>query len=211
MIVTALLGVTVWAAQAAEIDALIRHLGSPRFVEREAANRQLVAIGETAWPFLQKAARDTNDPEVRRRLNLILGPARKAAAEFVESLLDKIRREDFEGVNVPFESYTLREPMALPSGSFVTSATLERQAQPIIQLGRDAVPTLLKHVNATEKHVAYVVRYALVMITGLRAQYPNNRREPMETTIRRWREWYEGQTGVTGNRETKKESGLKKD
>jgi hypothetical protein len=190
----ALLSLSVWTAQAAEIDALIRQLGSPRFIEREAASRQLVAIGEGAWPFLQKAVRDTNDAEVRRRLNLILGPARKAAAavEFVESLLDIIRREDFEGVNVPFESYTLREPIALPSGSFVTSATLERQAQPIIQLGRDAVPALLKHVNATEKHVAYVVRYALVTVTGVRAQYPNNRREPMETTIRRWREWYGG-------------------
>jgi hypothetical protein len=38
-----LLGVAVWAAQAAEIDRLIGQLGSPRFVEREAASKALRA------------------------------------------------------------------------------------------------------------------------------------------------------------------------
>src|SRR5262245_60475637 len=67
MIATVFLGLAVWAAQAAEIETLIRQLGSPRFGEREAASQRLAAMGEPAQPAIRRAATNTPDAEVRRR------------------------------------------------------------------------------------------------------------------------------------------------
>src|SRR5262245_24196699 len=53
--------------EAAEIEHLIRQLGSPKFLEREAAAKALDAVGEPALPALEKAITATNDAEVRRR------------------------------------------------------------------------------------------------------------------------------------------------
>jgi hypothetical protein len=53
--------------QPAEIDLLIRQLGSPRFKEREAASKRLEAIGEAVLKPLRAAARTSQDIEVRRR------------------------------------------------------------------------------------------------------------------------------------------------
>lgn len=51
---------------AAQIERLIRQLGSERFTERESASRALDAIGEIALPALWKA-QDSSDLEIRRR------------------------------------------------------------------------------------------------------------------------------------------------
>jgi hypothetical protein len=53
--------------QAADIDRLIRQLGSPRFAEREAATKAPDALGEPALHALEKAITSAGDPEVRRR------------------------------------------------------------------------------------------------------------------------------------------------
>jgi WD40 repeat protein len=54
------------AADDAAVARLIRQLGSEEFAEREAAAKELVALGEAAWPALRKAAVDHPDPEVRK-------------------------------------------------------------------------------------------------------------------------------------------------
>lgn len=53
---------------AAQVDAYIAKLGSPRFVEREQASRGLVEIGAQAFKKLREAYRDTDDLEVRLRI-----------------------------------------------------------------------------------------------------------------------------------------------
>jgi uncharacterized protein (TIGR03067 family) len=71
-------------AQRDRIAALIRQLGDQEFAKREAASRELDAIGEPALDALRKASRD-DDAEVRRRaadiLAAITGRARAAAAK----------------------------------------------------------------------------------------------------------------------------------
>jgi WD40 repeat protein len=55
------------AADLKRIHDLIRQLGSEAFAQREAACQGLVDIGEPALELLRQAARDSPDPEVRRR------------------------------------------------------------------------------------------------------------------------------------------------
>jgi hypothetical protein len=56
----------------AEIDKLVKQLGSPRFAEREAAMKRLEAIGAPAAEALRKAAAGP-DAEIRRRAERLLG------------------------------------------------------------------------------------------------------------------------------------------
>src|SRR5258708_306480 len=53
--------------KAERIAALIRQLGHGEFAKREAAGRELEAIGEPAFAALQKAAVDSDAPEIRTR------------------------------------------------------------------------------------------------------------------------------------------------
>ncbi len=57
---------------AAEIDRLVRQLGSPDFVEREAASKRLDAIGEPALERLQEAATRSKDAEIRGRAQVLV-------------------------------------------------------------------------------------------------------------------------------------------
>ena len=57
------------------IARLIQQLGSDRYVDREAANKALEAIGAPALEALEKAARDSPDPEVRLRRAWQFGPS----------------------------------------------------------------------------------------------------------------------------------------
>jgi WD40 repeat protein len=70
-LVAALLAAAVPAQAAppgrADIERLIRQLGSPDFAERDAATRCLDAIGEPALDELRKAAARSKDAEVRHR------------------------------------------------------------------------------------------------------------------------------------------------
>jgi RNA polymerase sigma factor (sigma-70 family) len=52
---------------AAKIDGLVGRLGSDQYAEREAAGKELEAVGAPALDALRKAATTGDDPEVRRR------------------------------------------------------------------------------------------------------------------------------------------------
>jgi uncharacterized protein (TIGR03067 family) len=54
------------------IARLIKQLGDDRFATREAASRELVAIGKPALPALRRAAASSDDPEMRRRAEQIV-------------------------------------------------------------------------------------------------------------------------------------------
>src|SRR5262245_38956584 len=54
------------------VDKLIEQLGSKDYKAREAANRALEVRGEAALEAMRKAAASTNNPETRRRLDVIV-------------------------------------------------------------------------------------------------------------------------------------------
>ena len=54
------------------IAGLIRQLGHDEFTKREAATKELEAIGEPALDVLRKAAASSEDPEIRRRAEWII-------------------------------------------------------------------------------------------------------------------------------------------
>jgi hypothetical protein len=54
------------------IQDLIRKLGSEDYATREQATRELEKIGKSARPALQKAAEESEDPEVRQRAQNLL-------------------------------------------------------------------------------------------------------------------------------------------
>jgi hypothetical protein len=54
-----------------EVDALVAKLGSPRYAEREAAERRLLEFGPVAWPGL-KAGLTNPDLEVVSRVERLL-------------------------------------------------------------------------------------------------------------------------------------------
>ncbi len=56
---------------AAETDALIAKLGSPRFAEREAASSALSKLGDRAIPLLRDSLQD-QDPEVKSRAEFLI-------------------------------------------------------------------------------------------------------------------------------------------
>jgi RNA polymerase sigma factor (sigma-70 family) len=60
------------AADVAEVERLIRQMGSDQFTEREAATQALEKIGEPAYDALRKAAADSDDVEIRKRAEGIL-------------------------------------------------------------------------------------------------------------------------------------------
>jgi uncharacterized protein (TIGR03067 family) len=57
---------------AARITPLIGKLGDDRFAEREAASKELEAMGERALAALRKAATSRDDPEIKRRAERIV-------------------------------------------------------------------------------------------------------------------------------------------
>lgn len=69
---------------AQRIATLIRQLGHDQFAKREAATKELDAIGEPALDALRKAAAADDDPEIQRRaeqlIRAITGRIRGAAA-----------------------------------------------------------------------------------------------------------------------------------
>jgi Domain of Unknown Function (DUF1080) len=58
--------------EADRIAKLIRQLGDEKFAQREAATRDLMAIGEKCLPLLRKAARSSADQEIRLRAKTVL-------------------------------------------------------------------------------------------------------------------------------------------
>jgi hypothetical protein len=86
---------------------------------------------------------------------------------------------------------------ALPSGEMIHRATLQTQAQPIVGMGREAVPELLKWVQAPEWHVRYIAIYSLQEITGLEPYTPyfddEDREKNRPKAIVVWKDWYDSQ------------------
>src|SRR5688500_16092237 len=74
---------------AADVERLIKQLGSSQFREREDATKALDALGVRAWEALQKAAAGADDAEVRRRANRLL---QTIAARERARLLEDIAR-----------------------------------------------------------------------------------------------------------------------
>jgi RNA polymerase sigma factor (sigma-70 family) len=56
----------------AEIERLIKQLGSEKFTEREAATTALASIGEPAYETLRKATEASEDVEIRRRAERLI-------------------------------------------------------------------------------------------------------------------------------------------
>ncbi len=65
------LGLAAQTAPVADPSALVEQLGAPRYVDREAAARELEHLGRKAVPVLQ-AARDSRDMEIRTRAAALL-------------------------------------------------------------------------------------------------------------------------------------------
>jgi hypothetical protein len=86
--------------------------------------------------------------------------------------------------------------MELPSGKSVSRSFLMNQAEPIITLGKEAIPALFKWVMNDQLYIRYIAIYSLQEITGLspftayfdKEDSAGNR----EKAIKTWNEWYEG-------------------
>ncbi len=72
LLVASLLYLMPAAADTSDIPRLIQQLGSSEYAEREAASTHLEAIGAPALESLRKAARDSDDPEIRSRASRII-------------------------------------------------------------------------------------------------------------------------------------------
>jgi WD40 repeat protein len=86
-------------AEARRVAALIKQLGDDDFDQREAASKELQAIGKPALRALRDAAADSADPEVRQRAQLAFDAL---AARFpdVAQKAQEIRRTDWAGIHV---------------------------------------------------------------------------------------------------------------
>lgn len=71
-----------------KIEQLIEQLGSSKFRIREAAAKELLALGKRAIPALRKALRST-DPDVRLRAQLLLNEIDRGVPNLIEELADK--------------------------------------------------------------------------------------------------------------------------
>jgi hypothetical protein len=84
--------------------------------------------------------------------------------------------------------------ISLPSGRLIRRDTLQHQAEPIIALGKEAVPHLFKWVQSDNLAVRFIAVYALEQITGLESHVPTfdqeDRAGNRARAIEVWREWY---------------------
>ena len=87
---------------AAEIDRLIKQLGSEKFAERDLAQRTLVKIGLPAVPALRAASADTNPERAQR--------AKQALASMVHDLLERLVFARFNDRQIEEKLFALGEP-----------------------------------------------------------------------------------------------------
>jgi uncharacterized protein (TIGR03067 family) len=69
---------------AVESQRLVKQLGAEEFELREAASKRLEAMGEQVLPVLREAARSTNDPEVRQRVQQVTSILTRPEAKKLE-------------------------------------------------------------------------------------------------------------------------------
>lgn len=71
------------------INELIRELGHNRFTRREAASKELGALGPAALDALRKAAASTQDHEIKRRVGALIEAIAEARQKERNMLLEK--------------------------------------------------------------------------------------------------------------------------
>jgi HEAT repeat protein len=85
--------------------------------------------------------------------------------------------------------------MTLPNGQTVTRSILQSEARALIDVGRDAVPALLRWAEHDNLAVRYVATFALTKITGehpfLVAFDREDTSGDRERALRQWRAWYD--------------------
>jgi len=107
------------AADAKRIDALVKQLGSSRYVEREQAQKELEGIGAPALDTLRKAAKE-GDAEIAKR-----------AADMVRRLEDKINTDTLlapKKVKLSFKDVPVAEAVAELAKQSGYVVTLENAA-----------------------------------------------------------------------------------
>jgi uncharacterized protein (TIGR03067 family) len=90
--------------KAAEIERLIRQLGSDKFQEREAAGKALTAIGMPALEALRATATKSPDEEVRRRAAALVRVLEGRDLKRLRSTWTAVAAEA-EGMRAPVEIY----------------------------------------------------------------------------------------------------------
>ncbi len=118
------------------IGGLIKQLGDPKYVRREAASRGLEALGQPALPALRQAAADSKDAEIRRRAWLLA----RAIQQRVPRLVYKGRMGHRVGANDFIEYHlTVINRAAYPTEWFKPSPDL-----PPIGLNKQASRTIVE-------------------------------------------------------------------
>lgn len=112
--------------------------------------------------------------------------------EIINNLFSDFIEEKFqEQIGITEESGWL---MTLPSGRQVPRSFLQRQAVPIIAIGREAVPHLFNWVMYDNLAIQYIAIYSLQEITGIKPMIPYFYRDghckEKEKAIQLWKNWY---------------------
>ncbi len=114
-----------------------------------------------------------------------------------ESVAFVFRQLMEEGFDVSSSEPDSGWQMSLPSGKVVLRSNLQAVAQPLIDLGPDAVPLLLPWVESEELALRYVAIYTLQQISGeqpyllyfMQGDTEGHQAEAIEV----WRKWYVAQ------------------
>lgn len=89
--------------------------------------------------------------------------------------------------------------MELPSGETAARSQLEHAAQPLIELGPDAAPELIRWAMAENLALRYVAVFALQEITGVKPHLAHFDKEDKEghrrKAIAEWVKWSQQRTG----------------
>src|SRR5262245_23550701 len=131
-----LLGQSGRAQDAAEIRTWIRQLGSPRFMEREEAQRRL-AQSDRAVAFLKLAVVNETVPEIRRRCSRLLDERRSAMRDDVAGELDRMvsRGEFARGTATAVAwRYDLQDKLTdhlAAAGTSLASAVEQKTGRPV--------------------------------------------------------------------------------
>jgi hypothetical protein len=88
--------------------------------------------------------------------------------------------------------------MTTEDGKQFHRATLQDQVVPLIAVGTEAVPELLKWLDHDEMHIRYIAHYSLDQITGEEPFFPHfatleelRRKGWLKTAIAAWQDWYD--------------------
>jgi dipeptidyl aminopeptidase/acylaminoacyl peptidase len=109
-------------ADSQRVSALIRQLDSDTFADREAAQRELVKLGESAGPAMRQAVRSAKSDEVRTRLNVILaGLTQGGATRSADGLRAMRGIETLERIGTPEARVVLEKIARERPGSVVSS------------------------------------------------------------------------------------------